>query len=126
MNNRKTITLNKSFLNMASVLPKETRLEFYDRVFKHFLDGQDLGLKEAPELLKVALVGIMPELRKLQARYDAGTTEKKFTEKTKATLCPSDRSKTKQNEANQSGNDNNIYSTLPKLIYILYKYIGLL
>ena len=122
MNNRKTITLNDNILNTAEVLPNDMRLMFYDKLMQHFLKGQDLSLNEVPDILKVALVGIMPELRKLQSKFDAGITQKKFREKEKASLCPNDRSKMKQNKANQSIEDNNIYSTFPNLIYILYKY----
>ena len=123
MKKRRTITLSQDILVIANALSSSGRLVFYDSIINHFLAGKSMPIAEecSPEL-RVAFAGALPQIRAMESKYDNGTIEKKFTGKTKATLCPSGGSEIKRNEANGSEPYNNIYP-FPNLIYIFNKYI---
>ena len=123
MKKRRTITLSQDILVIANALSNSNRLVFYDTIINHFLAGETMPTGEnVPSELRVAFAGALPQLRAMESKYDNGTVEKKFTGRTKATLCPSGGSEIKRNKANVSEPYNNIYP-FPNLIYIFNKYI---
>ncbi len=121
---RKTITFSQDDLVMAEGLKPGEQGTFYTLLIKHFLYEQPIKLEELSDTLKVAVLGTLPKIRAMQAKFTNGTVAKNFNEKTKAPLCPVDRSEIKQNEA--SGSEtiynnyplNNNYNILKKYIMI--------
>ncbi len=118
---RKTITFSQDDLVMAEGLNPSEQGMFYTLLIKHFLYSQPINLEELSDTLKVAVLGTLPKIRAMQAKFTNGTVAKNFNERTKAPLCPVDRSETKQKEANGS---ETIYNNYPLNNYnILKKYI---
>lgn len=121
---RKTITFSQDDLVMAEGLKPSEQGMFYTLLIKHFLYSEPINLEELSDTLKVAVLGTLPKIRAMQAKFSNGTVAKNFNEKTKAPLCPVDRSETKQKEANGRESIynnyplNNNYNILKKYIMI--------
>lgn len=121
---RKTITFSQDDLVMAEGLKLSEQGMFYTLLIKHFLYEQPIKLEELSDTLKVAVLGTLPKIRAMQAKFANGIVAKNFNEKTKAPLCPVDRSEIKQTQANGSESIynnyplNNNYNILKKYIMI--------
>ena len=121
---RKTITFSQDDLVMAEGLNPSEQGMFYTLLIKHFLYSQPINLEELSDTLKVAVLGTLPKIRAMQAKFTNGNVGKNFNEKNRAPLCPVDRSETKQKEANGSESIynnyplNNNYNILKKYIMI--------
>ena len=121
---RETVTITKRIYKMGKVLKDKDRREFYDVILDHFFMGKEILLDDVCESVKLAVLGVMPELRRVQIRFDNGRKNKSM-HSTAILLCGNNRSKPQANQEQETSEKsharasdltiysaNNIYSNL--------------
>lgn len=101
MKQRKTITLNETFLNISGALSPGDRLIYLESILKHFLRGESLPKDNISDALKIAFISTLPQIRVLQTKAENGLAEKKSPRSSKVSLCPkseADLSELKRND----------------------------
>lgn len=109
---RETVTLSKRMYIIGSTLNESDRSRYYHSVLGNLFEGKEISLECVSEALKIAFVCIMPELRKLQIKYENGKRYKSALG-TDILLCEKEKSETQANDKQKNlarASNYNIYS----------------
>lgn len=120
MKKRSTLTLSREFFEIIKGLKPETKHAVYDAIFDLFFDDIQIDYSTVDESTRVALCCLLPSIRTMQQKFNAGTTQKNYTENQRGYsvhLDEANRSVLNRNEAQGSAGDssilnNNIYNNI--------------
>lgn len=120
MKKRNTLTISRQFFEITKGLKPEIKHAVQDAIFDLFFDNVPINYDALDESTKVALCCLLPDLRKMQQKFDAGITQKNYIECQRGYsvhLDEANRSVLNRNEAQGSAGDssilnNNIYNNI--------------
>lgn len=118
---RKTITISyELFEAVSKVRQPENRLEIYETMFSYLFKNKPIEYsKIKSDTVSSILAYMMPDIRKIQSKFENGNT-KKGTKNTASLFCCSQASSELQaNISEENASDYNIYNTINNLFLII-------
>lgn len=106
---RKTLTLPRAeFFEPLKHLEPEIKHSVLDAILDFFFEDKSICYSDYDSPTRTALACIMPGLRRVQAQFDNGKSEKKLKQNTQGLFCPFEESQIEPNQANRNLADSSI------------------
>lgn len=118
MAKRKQLTLPRAeFYEPIKHLEPDVKHAVLDIIFDFFFEDKGIFYPNLDPSVRSAVACLMPNLRRVQAQFDNGKSEKKSRQNSQGLLCPLESSQAEPNKAKQikvesSFLNNNIYNNI--------------
>lgn len=109
MAKRKQLTLPRAeFYEPLKHLEPEVKHAVLDIILDFFFEDKGICYYNLDSPVRTALACLMPSLRRVQAQYDNGKSEKKSKQFSQGLLCPLEPSQNEPNSARKKNSDSSI------------------